>query len=206
MTTGSPTPFPLCVTDDATFWAWKSWPQFAAWPNREKTVVVVLLCGLADWGLNAPLDAEEQISLGLLRTAVQLLGPAPGVLCLPPLRFVLGPMDHCAFPIDPPTAHAQLAEVVRSVASAGFRRVLLYNASPYNEELCAAAGRDLRLELGLDLFCLHLSALGLDFDASRGSDQSVLRAALGAPGVPPDPTVLTPIAQRLAAGLKEVGA
>ena len=206
MTAGTPTPFPLCVADDATFWPWRSWPQFVAWPNRERTVVVVPLAGLADWGLGAALDAEEQILLGLLREASRLLAPAPGLLCLPPLRFVLGPMEHCAFPVDPPTAHALVAEVVRSIAAAGFRRVVLYNASPYNEELCAAAARDLRLELGLELFCLHLSALGLDFDASRGTDQSVLRAALGSAGAPADPGRLAPIAQRVAAGLAEVGA
>ena len=203
MSTGSPTAFPLCVTDDATFWAWKSWPQFAAWPQREKAVVVIPLAGMADWGLGAALDAEEQMLLGLLKEAAQLLAPAPWLVCLPPLRFVLGPAPHCAFPIDPLTAHALVAEVVRSVAAAGFRRVILYNSSPYNEELCGAAARDLRLELGLDLFCLHLSALGLDFDSSRGADQSVLRAALG---VPANPAVLAPMARRLAAGLQEVGA
>jgi len=197
----APTEFPLCIADDATFWPWKSWPQFAAWPQRETAVVVIPLAGLADWGHGWPLDAEEGLLLRLLREAAQGLAPAPWLLCLPPLRFVLGPEERCAFPIDQPTAHAFVAEVVRSVAAAGFRRVVLYNSSPYNEELCAAAARDLRLELGLDLFCLHLSALGLDFDPARGSDQTSLRAAVGG-----DAATIATIAARIARGLKEVNA
>jgi len=202
----APTEFPLCIADDATFWAWKSWPQFADFPHRAKAVVVIPIAGMADWDPGWPLDAEEQLLLRLLKAAAGSLAPAPWLVCLPPLRFALGPDERCAFPIDQPTAHALVAEVVRSVAAAGFRRIVLYNSSPYNEELCAAAGRDLRLELGLDLFCLHLSALGLDFDASRGSDQALLRLAVGSDAQGPDLSVIAVVAARLARGLKEVGA
>jgi hypothetical protein len=71
-------------------------------------------------------------------------------------------------------------------------------------QLLAPAARDLRLELGLDLFRLHLSALGLDFDLSRSGADAALRAAVGAGGVAPDDALIARIAARLSRGFKEL--
>ena len=51
-----------------------------------------------------------------------------------------------------------IAEVAASVAAAGFRRIAIVNASPWCEELCGAAARDLRVSRGLQMFQVHLSA------------------------------------------------
>ena len=63
---------PLCIADDATFWAWRRWPEFARWPDQASTLVVVPLAGLADWGLGHPLDAEETVLLSVLQAASAL--------------------------------------------------------------------------------------------------------------------------------------
>lgn len=171
---------PLCVADDATFWPWLSWPKFDAMPNREARVVVVPIAGMADWGLGHPLDAEETVLMHVVRDASRLAPEGQGPLVLPPLRFVFGADSSCAFSVEQPTAHALIAEVAASVAAAGFRKVVLVNASPWNEELCGAAARDLRVLRGLHMFVVHLSALGLDFHPQRSKARRKLQTLLTA--------------------------
>jgi creatinine amidohydrolase len=180
--------YPLCIADDATFWPWRTWREIGSWPERHGAVVVIPVAGMADWGLGESLDAEERVLLSALAEAAKALAPAPWLLVLPPLRFVLGPAAVCAFSVEPPVAHALLEEAAVSVAAAGFRRMLFFNSSPWNEELCSAAARDLHVERNLDVFCLHLAALGLDFHPERGGERAALHRALAAlrDGSPPD--------------------
>ncbi|MCU0792974.1 MAG: creatininase family protein, partial [Opitutaceae bacterium] len=174
-----PSPTPLCLADDATFWPWSRWTELARWPDKADTVVVLPVTGLADWGLDAPLDAEETVALSILRAAAARPAlPAGRLLVLPPQRFVAGSSESCAFAVDVPTAHAALDEWCASVAAAGFRRIVLYNSSPWNEELVDAAARDIRIARGLQMFCVNLSALGLDFAPWRGGERAELRALL----------------------------
>jgi creatinine amidohydrolase len=148
----------LCIADDATFWPWLSWTRFGAWPNPEDTTVIVPLAGIADWGLGHPLDAEETVLMNIVRAASQLAPIHRKPLVVPPLRFAFGTDPSCAFYVDQPTAHALIAEVVASIATAGFRRIVIVNSSPLSEELCWAAARDLRVSRGLHMFQIHLSA------------------------------------------------
>jgi creatinine amidohydrolase len=169
---------PLCVTDDATFWPWLSWAKFEVWPDRENTVVVIPLCGMADWGLGHPLDAEEMILTHVLRDACRLAPTGRGPLVLPPLRFAFGADRTCAFAVEQPTIHALIAEVAASVAAAGFRRIVVVNSSPWNEEICGAATRDLRVGWNLHMFQLHLSAIDLDFHPVRSRSRRKLQTLL----------------------------
>lgn len=181
---------PLCIADDATFWPWHRWPEFHHWPDRERTLVVVPLAGSADWGLGHPLDAEETVLMSVLREASLRRPAGLRLLVLPPVRFVLGPDPGCAFAVDPPLAHALLAELLGSVAAAGFRKVVLYNSSPWNEEFIAVVARDQRIALGLQLFRISLSGLGLDLhptrSQSRGQFQTLVTSLTGRePEAPP---------------------
>lgn len=160
---------PLCVADDATFWPWHRWPEFSRWPEPARPLVIVPLAGTADWGLGHALDAEETVLLHVLRAASQARPASLPLLVTPPLRFVLGPDPGCAFAVDPPVAHRLVAEVLGSIAAAGFRKVVLYNASPWNEEFIAAAARDNRIALGLQIFRISLSGLGLDLHPTRAA-------------------------------------
>lgn len=177
----SPIP-PLCVADDAAFWPWKRWPEFEAWPDRERAVVVLPLCGMADWGLGHALDAEETVLMHVLRDACRLARADRRPLVAPPLRFAFGADPSCAFAVDQPAAHAFLAEVAASVAAAGFRRIVLLNSSPWNEELCGASARDLRVSRGLQMFQIHLSALGLDFHPVRSRSRREVQTLVTALG------------------------
>jgi creatinine amidohydrolase len=191
MSRDSATAFPLCEADDATFWPWFSSPGFASWPDKGRTVVVLPLAGLMDWGLGHPLDAEETVLLDVLRRASQARRAGLPLLVLPPLRYLFGAEQGCAFGLDAAAAHAQIAEVVASIAASGFGRIVLLNSSPWNEEICAAASRDLRIQLGVKIFRISLSSLGLDFHPGRSPDrrlvQTVVTAITGRmPATPPD--------------------
>lgn len=170
------TPTPLCLADDATFWPWRTWADFAERPDKAAITVICPVIGFADWSLDAPLDIEETIALSVLRAALQRPeAPAASLLVLPPQRFVVGPHASCAFALDVPTVHATLEEWCLSVKAAGFRRIVFYNSSPWNEELVDAAARDIRIEHGLQMFCVNLGALGLDFAPWRGGERALLR-------------------------------
>ena len=177
------------MADEATFWPWLSSPRIGAWPNREAAVVILPLAGMADWGLGHPLDAEETVLMHVIRDACRLVPPDRKPLVVPPLRFVFGADPSCAFPVDQPTAHALIAEVAASVAAAGFRKIAILNSSPWSEELCSAAARDLRVSRGLHMFHVHLSALDLDFhpvrSRSRRRVQTLLTALRGREPEPP---------------------
>jgi len=188
---------PLCTADDASFWPWRTWTDFARLSPAEKlaTTVIVPVAGMADWGLGHPLDAEELVLMHVIKSAVQ--APPAGFvpLVIPPLRFVLGPAASGAFAVDPPTAHALLREVALSIHASGFRRLILFNASPWNEELCAAASRDLRIELGLQVFRINLGHIGLDFHPTRSTNRrevqtvvTCLTGRLPEPGPAVEPT------------------
>jgi creatinine amidohydrolase len=189
--TPSPVLTPLCVADDDTFWPWHRWPEFSRWKNPGATVVVVPLAGLADWGLGHALDAEETVLLHLLRAASRARPASIPLLVVPPLRFVLGPTAGCAFAVEPPVAHAFVSDVLRSIAASGFRKIVLYNSSPWNEELIAAAARDNRIALGLQIFRISLSGLGLDLHPTRASAttrrnfQTLVTALTGSEPEPP---------------------
>lgn len=164
-------PPPLCLADDATFWPWRTWTDLARWPDKPATVVVMPIAGLADWGLGHPLDLEETLLLPILKKASAGIprDAGPRLLTLPPLRFATGVDPGCAFALEPPSMHRLLDEVAAGVAASGFTRVVLYNASPWNEELVDVAARDIRIARGLQMFCIHLSALGHDLHPTRSS-------------------------------------
>jgi len=196
----------LCEADDATFWPWFNWTEFANWPHKPETLVVIPIAGMADWGLGHSLDAEETVLMAVLKAASLCLGHDKRLLVTPPIRFAVGPMDGCAFAIDPDVACDLLEEVGVSIGNAGFTKVTFFNASPWTEEVCKAVGRDLRIAHKLQMFCVHLSALGLDFHPKRGGDRAALKTALGALSLDPEDkdgaegrTLVTRAAARLAA-------
>lgn len=175
----------ICICDDATFLPWRTWREIASWPDRAGIVAVVPVAGMADHGAEMPLDAEEQVLMRVLKEASLRRGGAR-MQVTPPLRFVAGPAAECAFAVEPPVAHAFIDDVCASLAASGFRKIVLCNASPWNEGLCDAAARDIRIARGLQMFCVNLSALRLDFsapaDRERIMDVLVERAELARAG------------------------
>ena len=169
----------LCQVHEKTFWPWLTWADFSRLTDKKNISVIVPLAGFADWGLGHALDAEETVLMRVLAAASRLSDESR-MLVIPPLRFVVGANESCAFTVDVPTAHAFIDEVCATIAAAGFRRVVLINASPWNEELIDAAARDIRIERGLQMFCINLSALDLDFHPTRSANRHALQTLLTA--------------------------
>ncbi len=184
-----------------TAWHAWTWTDFAALEEKQRWVVIVPLHGFRAQADGTPLDAEGQRLAAL--TAASFGPDAAGrVLVLPPVHFVAGPSDACAFGVPADVALAQLEELCLSVRAAGFSRVVFLNASPHNEGLCDAVARDLRVDHALQTFCIHLSALGLSDatetdpcalgEAARALggliEEIAARPALPDDGVPVPPT------------------
>ena len=158
-------------------------------------MVVLPIVGFADWGLGHALDIEETLAMPVLLQAAKLLGNTKphGLLVLPPLRFATGAGPGCAFATEPPLTHRFIDEIVNGVAEAGFSRVVLYNASPWNEELIDVAARDLRIGKGLQMFCINLSALGFDLHPTRSrSRRDAQTLATWLSGMEPEPASAPP--------------
>ncbi len=144
-----------------------SWAEIAGMTEKERVVVVVPVAGMADHGDGLPLDVEERVLMRVVKEASLRRGENVRLLVVPPLRFVTGPAEEAAFAVGVPVAHAFIDDVCASVAAAGFRKVVLCNASLWNEDLCDAAARDVRIARGLQMFCVNLSALGIGFAAKE---------------------------------------
>lgn len=150
-------------------------------------MVVVPVVGLADWGLGLPLDVEEVVLCSVLKEACAHRGDIP-LLVLPPVRFVAGPDPGCAFAVSPPVACALIEETVLSVKASGFAKVVLLNSSPWNEELCDAVARDLRIGHAVQMFCIAMSGLGLDLHPARSGSRRTVQALYTAiTGIAPGP-------------------
>jgi creatinine amidohydrolase len=158
-------------------WAHLSWREVSALPAdlRARLPVILPLHGFADHGLGLPLDAEEVLGSAVLARALE--AGAPEVRVLPPLRFALAPYPSCFFGVDPETAHALVRETAAGVAAAGFRHLVFFNTSPWNEEFVDAASCDLRAATGMHTYYIHLSALGCDFHPG-GTGRRLARAAV----------------------------
>jgi len=173
----------LARVPSASAWAHHPWTAYARTSDDERARMLVIqpVHGFADHGLGLPLDAEEVLGSAVLETALNLPG-APLVRVLPPLRFGLAPYPSTFFGVDPETAHAQAREIALGVRAAGFHRLVFFNTSPWNEEWVDATSRDLRAELGLQTFFVHLGALGCDFHPAtdgRASARAATAHVLG---------------------------
>ncbi|EIP97619.1 uncharacterized protein, putative amidase [Opitutaceae bacterium TAV1] len=106
---------------------------------------------------------------------------AASVLVLPPFRFGPAPYPSSFFGIDPDTARDAVLELADGVRRAGLEKLLLFSTSPWHREWLNAAALDIRIETGLRVYRLHLSALGLDFHpAAPAADRAAAQALASA--------------------------
>jgi creatinine amidohydrolase len=162
----------LAISHDPSFWPFFTWTEFAGFKDRDKRVVIIPVAGMNQWHFETPLDFEECVALSVLRKALASATDPTQFLVVPPVRFTIGRKAHSYFTVDIETAHQTLQDIVTSIQQQGFRKVLFFNANPWSEPLVDAAGRDLRISLGVQPFCINLSSLGLNL-MSDSSDPSL---------------------------------
>lgn len=177
----------LSITHDASSWPFIPWADFARMTDLDRRVVIIPVVGMTDWDLDAPLDFEECLTLSILKTALEGAVDDTRFLVIPPMRFTMGRPGQSCFTVDAETAHATLEDIVTSIHAHGFRKILFLNSSPWNEDLVDSAGRDLRIKLGVQPFCINLSSIGLDFQAEETRDRLIaLRDCLLGPDGEPN--------------------
>jgi creatinine amidohydrolase len=165
------------VNDDFA-WHARRWPQFDEYESPEETLVILPIYSIADWCMGRPLDSEEVVGSVVLDKALEATREDLKALVLPPIRFTPRQSHGTQFHLDIEVAHQMLIETIRSAAVPGFKRFVLFNTSPFLEEWIDVAARDLRVDHDLQMFCMNLSGVGLDFDPNRGGDRSGLDSVL----------------------------
>jgi hypothetical protein len=161
-------------------YAWHSiqWPQFEKISQCCQQLIILPIYSITDWGMGYPLDAEEVVGSCILDETLCMSASNFRPLVLPALRYTPRQALNTCFGLDIEHAHRLLTETVCSAAASGFSRFVLYNTCPLLEEWIDVAARDLRINYDLQMFCLNLSGLGLDFHPLRGGKRSGLNALL----------------------------
>lgn len=159
----------LANADFETAWAHHAWSTFRDLPEAERYLAILPVFGIADHGLGHPLDAEEIVGSEVLHRATLHAKSCLRLRVMPPLRFALAPYPSTCFGIDPETAHELIHDIAQGVLAAGFKKLVFWVTSPWNEEFIDAASRDTRAFLGLQTFVVNLGGLGLHFHPASDS-------------------------------------
>lgn len=136
--------------------AYLNWKQVDALP-RDSTLLVLPVAAIEQHGHHLPLATDTLINNLLLGHALQKLPAELSIYALPPVCYGKS-NEHIGFPGTLAVSAATFMAVVRdlgaSIASARFRRLVLYNTHGGNSSLVDIMARDLRAEFGLRTFAL----------------------------------------------------
>jgi len=168
----------LFTANDPNCWHLYSWKQFCDFENKSNTTIILPVIGFTDWKLGYGLNAEENILLPILAESLKKLDNQFPILVAPPIRFGLAPFKNSFFGLDPDTAHEQIENLIESFQASGFRKILFLNSSPWNEPFVDAAGRDTRVKFNVQPFCINLSGIGIDLEATSESNLASIQSLL----------------------------
>jgi creatinine amidohydrolase len=141
---------------DVRNFAYLTWKQVDALP-RESTLLVLPTAAIEQHGQHLPLATDTLINNLLLGKALVLVPADLHVFALPPVCYGKS-NEHMGFPgtlsVRAETFMAVVRDVGASLASAGFKKLVLYNTHGGNTSLVDVLARDLRAEFGLRTFTL----------------------------------------------------
>ena len=142
-----------------------NWKQVDALP-RESTLLVLPTAAIEQHGHHLPLATDTLINNLVLGRALEKIPAELPIYALPPVHYGKS-NEHIGFPgtlsVSASTFMAVLRDLGASIASAGFKKLVLYNTHGGNTALIDVMARDLRAEFGLRTFALHGSA-GVSFE------------------------------------------
>lgn len=152
------------IPDERSF-SYLTWKQVDALP-REATLLVLPTAAIEQHGHHLPLATDTLINNLLLGKAFEHIPDDKPIYALPPVCYGKS-NEHIGFPgtlsVSASTFMAVLRDLGASIASAGFKRVALFNTHGGNTSLVDVMARDLRAEFGLRTFTLF-GAVGGGFD------------------------------------------
>jgi creatinine amidohydrolase len=143
------------IPDERNF-AYLNWKQVEAIP-KETALLVLPTAAIEQHGHHLPLATDTLINNLLLGKALAKMPADAPVYALPPVCYGKS-NEHLGFPgtlsLSAATFMAVLRDLGASVATAGFRKLVLYNTHGGNTSLVDVMARDLRAEFNLRTFCL----------------------------------------------------
>ncbi len=136
--------------------AYLTWKQVDALP-RESTLLVLPTAAIEQHGYHLPLASDTLINNLLLGKALAITPAELPIFALPPVCYGKS-NEHLGFPgtlsLSAQTFLAVVRDLGSSIASSGFKKVVLYNTHGGNASLVDVLARDLRAEFGLRTFSL----------------------------------------------------
>lgn len=160
------------VPDTRNF-AYLNWKQVDALP-RDATLLVLPTAAIEQHGHHLPLATDTLINNLLLGHALQKLPEDLPVFALPPVHYGKS-NEHIGFAgtlaLSATTFMAVLRDLGKSLSSAGFQKLVLYNTHGGNTALIDVMARDLRAEFGLRTFALHGSG-GISFEGLSAQEKA----------------------------------
>jgi creatinine amidohydrolase len=140
--------------------AYLNWKQVEALP-KDRTLLILPTAAIEQHGHHLPLATDTLINNLLLGRSLEKLPADAPVYALPPICYGKS-NEHIGFPgtlsVSASTFMAVIRDLGASIASAGFKKLVLYNTHGGNSSLVDVMARDLRAEFNLRVFCLFGSA------------------------------------------------
>jgi creatinine amidohydrolase len=158
---------------DSRNFSYLNWKQVDALP-RESTLLVLPTAAIEQHGHHLPLATDTLINNLLLGRALEKLPADLPIYALPPVHYGKS-NEHIGFPgtlsVSASTFMAVLRDLGASIASAGFKKLALYNTHGGNTSLIDVMARDLRAEFGLQTFAMH-SSCGVHFEGLGAQERA----------------------------------
>ena len=169
------------MTTPSRFWSDLSTRDFAALQasgEAARCIAVLPVAAIEQHGPHLPLSVDTVLVDGMVKAALPQLADDLQVLVLPTQAVGLSP-EHTRFPgtltLKTETILRLWTDIGESVAAAGIRKLLIFNAHGGNVNVMDLVARDLRARLDMLVYCVSWFNLPLH-DAS-GQDMNALFSA-----------------------------
>lgn len=169
------------MTTPSRFWADLSTRDFAvllASGEAARTIAVLPVAATEQHGPHLPLSVDTVLLDGMVKAALPHLASDLKVLVLPTQAVGLSP-EHTHFPgtltLKTETILRLWTDIAESVAAAGIRKLLIFNAHGGNVSVMDLVARDLRARL--DMLVYSVSWFNLPLHDASGQDVNALFSA-----------------------------
>ena len=160
------------------FWADLSTQDFAEWietGQATRTIAVLPVAATEQHGPHLPLSVDTVLVDGVVAAALPHLAPELSVLVLPTQAVGLSP-EHARFPgtltLKAETVIRLWTDIGESVAAAGIKKLVLFNAHGGQVSVMDIVARDLRARL--DMLVFSVSWFNLPLLDAQGQDLNAL--------------------------------
>ncbi|MCI1965993.1 MAG: creatininase family protein [Oscillospiraceae bacterium] len=124
--------------------------------DKSKTIVLLPTGATEQHGAHLPVGTDSIILSSLIDLIVKKQNFDEGNLIFAPQLFVGKSNEHMGFPgtmtFGTQTYYSLLHDLASAIAKSGFRKLVLFNSHGGNTDMLNMISRDLRIDLGLDVF------------------------------------------------------